>query len=421
MYLSELRINWQALLSASVGIGLGSALSHYTMSLFGPPLLAEFGWTKAQFALIGTLPLVTLLLAPFAGRFTDHFGARRAAGLGFVALPLGFLAFTQVDGSLPAFFAIYILQHIFGILTTSLVFCRVVVERFDRARGLALSLLMTMPPLAGAIAAPLLGGLIEAEGWRAGYMALAAVTALGGIVAVGAMRSRGSGSSPTPSSRPQPFTAGSLRKLLSHRGLLMLLGGMFLVNLPQAIASSQLKLVLQDAGIAAGTATWMLSVYATGVIVGRFFSGLALDRMPAHLVALAALGLPAIGYAMLGSGAVGVGAVFAAILLIGLAQGAEGDLGAFFVSRNFDMANFSLLLSFVTAVIGGGSAVGSAILSLMLQQGFGYSAFLLFAAVTTAMGAALFSLTAKSGASAAQPLSTGQEMTLEQVAKGEVQ
>ncbi|MEW9855950.1 MFS transporter [Novosphingobium sp. M1R2S20] len=420
MYLSELRINWQALLSASVGIGLGSALSHYTMSLFGPPLLAEFGWTKAQFALIGALPVVTLLLAPFAGRFTDRFGARRAASLGFVALSLGFLGFTQIDGSLPAFFAIYALQHVFGILTTSLVFCRVIVERFDRARGLALSLLMTMPPLAGAIAAPLLGSLIAAEGWRAGYAALAAVTAFGGLIAVGAMRAQSNEAAKAWAAKTPPFTAGSLRKLLSHRGLLMLLAGMFLVNLPQAIASSQLKLVLEDAGVAASTATWMLSVYAVGVIVGRFLSGLALDRIPAHLVALAALGLPAAGYAMLGSGAVQVGPVFLAILLIGLAQGAEGDLGAYFVSRNFDMANFSLLLSFVTAVIGGGSAVGSGILSLMLHQGFGYSAFLLFAAVTTAVGAALFALTAKSGDKADPVLSTGQEMALEQVAKGEV-
>jgi hypothetical protein len=42
MYKQEFKLHWQPLMEASVGLGLGSALSHYTMSLFGPPLIAEF-------------------------------------------------------------------------------------------------------------------------------------------------------------------------------------------------------------------------------------------------------------------------------------------------------------------------------------------------------------------------------------------
>ena len=163
-YLREFRVNWQQLLAAALGIGLGSALSHYTMSLFGPPLIEEFGWTAAEFALLGSITLVSLALVPVAGRFTDRFGPRLAAIIGFTAIPLGFIAYTMMSGSIVLFFAIYVVQHIFGILTTSLVFARVVVERFVSARGIALSVLMTGPPLAGAVLAPVLGGIINDEG-----------------------------------------------------------------------------------------------------------------------------------------------------------------------------------------------------------------------------------------------------------------
>ena len=76
MNLGEFRIHWAILLASSIGLALGAALTHYTTSVFGPPLIAEFGWSKAQFALIGSVPLLSLFIAPFAGRFTDRFGSR---------------------------------------------------------------------------------------------------------------------------------------------------------------------------------------------------------------------------------------------------------------------------------------------------------------------------------------------------------
>lgn len=391
MYLGEIRLNWRTLLAASAGIAMGTSLSHYTMSLFAPSLLAEFGWSKAEFALIGSIPLLTVLLVPFAGRFTDRFGPRVAASVGFTVFPLGFVAYTLMSGGLVEFFAIYLVQHIFGILTTSLVFARVVVERFDAARGIALSVLMTGPPLSGAIAAPLLGGIIADSGWRTGFLTLAALSALGGLTAILLMsRTR----KQTPKTREETkLTRGELLALVRNPTLLLILAGMFLINLPQGFASSQLKLALLDLGAGDSAATWMLSLYAGGVIVGRFSSGLALDRIPPHLVAIATLGLPAIGFAVLASSAGVIGMLAGAVLLIGLAQGAEGDICAYLVSRRFDMKNYSLLLSCVTSMITAGSAVGSLILSFTLADTDSYRPFLVVAAIATLAGAILFGLT----------------------------
>ena len=393
MYLGEIRLNWQVLLAASTGIALGAALSHYTLSLFGPPLIEEFGWARSQFALVGSLPLLTVIFVPLAGRFTDRFGPRLSALIGFSAMALGFLAFSLMRGGIAEFFAIYLVQHIFGILTTSLVFARVVVERFDAARGIALSMLMVGPPLAGAILAPVLGDVIQDHGWRAGYLTLAAISAIGGGIAVALM---GKGRKAVKSGLSVRLTRQEFWGLVRQPSFLFILGGMFLVNLPQVFASSQLKLVALDRGVADDAANWLLSLYAVGIIVGRFATGLALDKFDARVVACCALGLPTVGLAVLALPVEAFGMLAAAILVVGLAQGAEGDIGAYMVSRQFDLKNYSLLLSLVTVMITAGAAAGSLLLSFTLAQSGSYAPFLLIAAILTAVGAALFAMTGRS-------------------------
>ena len=378
-----------------MGIAFGAALNSYMTSLFAPALIADLGWSKADFALIGALPLVIVLLIPFAGAFTDRFGPRTAAIIGYTSMALGFVAMSTMRGSLAEYFTIYALQHVFGVLTTTMVFARVVVERFDTARGIALSVMMTAPPLASAIAAPLLGAIIDEHGWRAGYMVMAGIAAVGGLVSVPFI-SHGRTDPAQARDRPR-LDRKVLLSLLRNPTLLLILGGMLLVNLPQVFASSQLKLVVMANGISSATATWMVSLYAVGVIIGRFLSGLALDRIAPHLVAIASLGLPAIGYLILASHLTATGGIIFAVMIIGLAQGAEADIGAYLISRRFDIANFSLLMSALTAMIGLGSALGSVILSLTLRESGSYSVFLWAAAIATLLGAALFALTGSVG------------------------
>lgn len=80
-------------------------------------------------------------------------------------------------------------------------------------------------------------------------------------------------------------------------------------------------------------------------------------------------------------------------MVIGLAQGAESDIGAYLISRRFEMKNFSLLLSIMTMTIVLGSAAGSVVMSLTLHGGGDYVPFLLVSAGATLMGAVLFGFT----------------------------
>jgi MFS family permease len=421
MYFREMRVNWSTLIGAGVGMALGSALNHYMMNLFGPEMIEDLGWTRAEFALLGSLPLLLMLFVPFAGRFVDRFGSRVAATVGFTVVPLGYLGMSLIEGPIWQFFALYVVQHVFGMLTTTMVFGRVVVERFDAMRGIALSIVISAPPLAGAIGAPLMGRFIAAEGWRAGFVAMAVVTVIGGLIAIALI---GGKRKPAAAVARQPavkLSRAELFDLLRHPTLILIMAGMFLVNVPQIFASSQLKLVAMDSGVTDSMATWMISLYAIGVVVGRFLSGIALDsKVPPNIVALAALGLPAIGFVIFASSVTATSLLILAVTIIGLAQGAEADVGAYLISRRFDLKNFSLLLSLTTMMIGFGSAAGSVLLSLTLHEGGGYGPFLIVSAVATLVGAALFGLTGTGWSKRDKTRHDAEEAVIDQAIAGEI-
>lgn len=390
-YFREFRVNWHTLLATFIGISTGNALTHYTLSLFAPELIAEFGWSKAEFALVGTLQVITLIFVPLTGRFADRVGTRLALIIGFVSMSLGFFWFSFMSGTLFEFFTIWVIQHIFGMLTTSLVFAKVVVERFEKARGGSLSVLMMGPPLSGALMAPILGAIIAAEGWRAGFIALGFITAIGGVICV-SMLGRKKRDAPIKAA-PSRLSREEFMQIVRTRAFMLLVGGMFLINVPQVLAASQIKLLVMDSGITNEMATWMVSFYAMGVLGGRAIFGVALDRLPPHWIALFALSLPAIGYLILASPTAVVWIISAGILVIGVAQGAEGDIGAYLVSRHFSLKNYSLVLGFVKSGLDAGGALGALILSYTLAVTNSYDGFLYVVAASSVLGAILFFMT----------------------------
>lgn len=393
-FFSEFRVNWVTVLAAFIGIATGNALSHYTMSLFAPELIREFGWSKAQFALVSALPIVTAFITPLAGRFADRFGTRVAASIGLAAMSIGFVAMSTLNGNIYEFFAIWLVQHIFGVMSTSLVFARILVDRFDKARGTALSVLMLGPPLSGAIVAPILGTIITEFGWRTGFLFLGAASAIGGIVCVFFIGRSAKRAGHQQEVKNPRLTRSELWEIAKQPAFLLIVSGMFMINIAQPFAASQLKLVVLSKGISDSAGTWMVSLYATGVIIGRAIFGIALDRIAANKVALFGLSLPAFGFAILGAPGMTVSACALGIMLIGIAQGAEGDIGGYLVSRHFNLKNFSLVFAFVKSGLDAGGAIGALILSATLASTAGsFQPFIWICAGTTIVGAFLFFLT----------------------------
>lgn len=391
-YLGEFRTNWRAVAGTAIGLGSGLGLTAYLTSVFAPHLLNEFGWSKAQFALTNLTGLSMFVTVPIAGRLADLFGVRRVALIGIVALPMCLLALSAMGGSFGEYILISLVMSALGVTTTSTVYSRVVIERFDRARGLALAIAIAGPATVGAVGSPLLAGFIDDHGWRAGYQAVAIFAAVGGMVALLLAPRDSTATSRAASASQRRRATEDYPIILRSPAFWLIFIGMLLCNLPQTLSSSQLALVLIDSGAPTVLASSMISVYAIGVLIGRFAGGLALDRLPTHFVAAAGMGLPAIGLFILASRFDAPAALAASVLLLGLSQGAEGDLIAFVVSRFFPAKVYSSVLGLMSSALGVATAMGAGLLSLTIKLTDGFALFLALTGSTVLVGSMLFLL-----------------------------
>lgn len=391
-YFQELKRHRRALSAVCAGMGAGWLLNHYVANLFAPHLINEFGWSRSDFAFVGSLGVVTLFAVPIIGRLTDLIGVRPIAAVGIVSFPLSFLGFSMMNGSIAVFAALTVLQALLAAATTgSTVYSRLIAERFIVARGSALALAASSPALVGVIASPFLASLIETQGWRAGYLAVSAYTALVGCLALvlmpGGRSSQRTGATPVKRSAKKDYAT-----ILRTPALWVIAAGFLLCNLIYPLQSSQMNLMLIEAGATPQTAASLISLFAGGVLVGRFACGFALDRYPAHIVAALALGLPSIGLLMLGAGFNSIPVLAASVMVMGFSLGAESDLAAYLVIRYFKIEVYGTVLGLVVSALALSAVLGSVLLGVTLRLINHYSLYMLIAAAMCAAGAMLFLL-----------------------------
>lgn len=393
-YRGELRRNLRSLAAASLGSGAGLMLMSYTTTIFAPYLVKAFAWSRAQYALIGLSMLFSLVALPFIGRLTDRFGVRRTALVGALGIPACLTAYSLMTGSFAVYFAISTAILVLGSFTSPVVYTRIIAADFQKARGLALTVVTIAPALFGAIAAPLLTQVIEAWGWRAGYRALAAFVLVCGLLAIWLVPERPA-ATVARETKPKPARA-DFRAILASRPFWIIFVAMFLCTLSTPLHSSQMGLMLHENHLASTQVAAMISVYSVGTIVGRFACGLALDKFSAPLVAVVSMLMPAFGFVLLASPLDTLPVIAVSMFLVGLAVGAEGDLQSYLVARHFDLRIFSTTLSLVYCGVFAASAFGAGLVSLTLKLADSFAPFLVLVAVAIAIGSAIFALLPKS-------------------------
>jgi MFS family permease len=388
-YFGEFKLNWRPLLSASVGLSGGALLNTYLLGLFAPHLIEEFGWTRSQFALVAANVVVMIVTYPFVGRLVDTLGVRRVAALGVLFYPLSFVALALQNGNFYVYYAITTAQVVLGAFTTAFVYSRMVATVFSRARGFALAIVNGAPAIMGAVTAPIMANFIEDHGFRAGYYAIAILTASVSALGFLFMPRRGPSVENVHLTKRQS-TGRDYATVARNRVFWLVMIGAILCGLATPLQSTQLQLVLQDNGAVLETAAFVTSVFAIGVMVGRFACGVLLDRFSTPIVSTLAMGLPGVGLAMLASNFDQPVVLGAAMLLVGLSQGAEGDIMAYIVAKYFPPELYGTVMGLIGAGLGFSIASGAIMLSITLGMVEHYAPFVAFGAAMTFVGAALF-------------------------------
>ncbi len=418
-YWSEFRTGWRPLLGAFLGLGTGLSVTGVVTSIMAPRFTAELEWSQADFAKVGILSIFMSLFIPIAGRLADLWGVRRTAAIGVVVQPLCMVALSRMGGDITQYYIIFFIQACLAVTTTATVFSRVVVANFERARGIALAMAASAPAVAGVFAGWFLSPYVESAGWRNGYLAVGIVGALCGAIALWLLPSRKAEvSARIADHQAQGIAQVSARKrgwadygaIFRTNAFWILAIAMLLCNLYQTLLQTQVAALIISNGVTALQAGAIISAYSLATVIGRFTCGFAIDRLPGQIVAMVGMGLPCVGLFLMAWAPPTYAVAMLAMIFIGLAYGAEGDLIGVLVARTFGVQIYGSVMGLVTCAISLSTASGAVILSIMLAthtdaDPLRYDLFLIVTGVATLLGSLMFLLLPRA---AAKPTAHGE-------------
>jgi len=377
---------WRMVLRGFIAVNLALGLTFGSFGVLIKPVAAELDASRALASLgIGLIVLLLGLAAPLIGVALSRYSIRNVMTLGGLMMAAGFALAAAAPG-----FAWFLTGYsivagtgcaLLGIMPAS----TLITNWFVARRGLALGLISA--PLLVAAAPPAVAWLVELFGWRhalgvqAGALLLA-LPLLRGIVdrpeavgqlALGAYPSEASASADPTATTPSALLLRDLRFwiLVCCAGLITC-GGIIIVSHIVPFAT--------DRGIAATSASLLLTINGICGMLGALFFGWVADRMGPHAT-LTLIGLfqTLLWSTLLAFPAFGVLAVL--LVGIGLCGGAVHPVFSALLGNNYGRDAFaaalglaSLLMlpfTFVAAPIAGAifDATGSYSIAFGVQIG----------------------------------------------------
>jgi MFS family permease len=372
---SEWRRNWPVVLAASAGVAI-STINTYSTGLFIPSLEHDFGWSRTQITSGAAIAAVTtVILAPFMGAAVDRFGPRRIGIVGIVSLCCLTALLGASGSSIWSWRFFWCLLALINVFIVPTVWTAAVSGLFSAGRGLALAATLCGSGIGSLMTPVLTYRLIERLGWRLAFVGLATIWGVIVIPTVlifftSVQDRRRSQRRPAAAAEAAAGTAGR-RDLASRRFLQLAMAGFLIATVVVSFAVSVVP-ILSSRGLDRSEAAGLASILGFASITGRLTIGFLLDRIEGRFLAGASVLLP-IGSSLLlilmpGS----AGAAGLAVLIVGLALGAELDLVAYLTSRYFGLENFGMLFGTIGGLVTLAGGCGPMAISFIYDTSHSY-------------------------------------------------
>lgn len=376
---------WRVALASAYCLVFGpSAILVTGFGAFARPLAKEFGWAPAAIvAAVIVLALVIMVVSIVQGALIDRFGARRLILWSIPAFVVGLVAMAWLPSDIRLFYAAFFVVPFLAIGIWPVSYMKLTGSWFSRHLGLALGTANAGIGLGAIVVTPVAAWMIAQHGWRAAYLVLAALALTTLPVAWAFVRGAPATENPatrTAESQPMPWRDRELVTIVLGYLLIGITGTGLLTNLlPMMVAT----------GLSPTTAVLGMTLFGVTSLLGRFVSGLLLDRYPARRVILLFTAVSALGLIVFALGLTGW-PILGAVIAFGLLSGGEFDVLAYCVRRYFGMAVFGRAYGLAFSAFQFGAALGAGGLAWSLYATGSYRAGLCGMALTQVLALGMF-------------------------------
>lgn len=369
---------WRILILATIAMGMTGPGQTIGVSVFIDHFADDLELSKNAVAAgyaIGTL--TGSLMLPSVGRWIDRFGVRTAMTTIAIGFVIALTAMAGVQGLVSLTIG-FVFIRMLGQGSLSLVSMVSVSLWFDRRRGLALGVAMTISSAMMALFPVTLSYLIGEAGWRSAWLIAAGVV---GIVVV-PIAWFGMIDSPAvvdqfvdgvdPDGYSEVAVASPIPSLdraaaIRTRSFFTLASAVFMSSmLGTGLIFHQIAL-LGESGFTETEAAIMFLPQVIGTFVGSPAMGLAIDRIGSRLAPAATLAGLAITLLLAGTVS-STGTVIAYAMMFGFTAGATRTLGAALIPSWFGVAHIGSIQGALTFIGVIGSAAGP--IALSVTEGF---------------------------------------------------
>lgn len=294
---------WWIVLGAFISVAIGWGVSYFSILVFYPSLIDEFGWSRGQVATGGGLLfMLTGVFYPITGAFVDRYGVKRAMVLGILAIALS-LFWLSSTSNLWQFYLNCGLVGI-GLSTIGIMTEQILVSKwFKEKRGIAAGIITSGIGFGGIVCPIIASFLIVRFGWRNAFIGLDLLVwliALPLTAIVIKEQPQGMGLEPYETKRaynpsvletkgkPYPESSLSLQQAFKSSGFWLLATGCFLHEFSAMGIIQHTVVYVRDLGFGLAQASSVLSVIAMFNIVGKLIFGPLSDRVDRKLAMFAA-------------------------------------------------------------------------------------------------------------------------------------